>query len=112
VSAEFVLVASAVGLGVVFLFFAVTTVAFGNHLKRFEYETYVAMGFNTPSTYRVDASKFSRLQRFLREGRHKDLRDTRGASLGRLVLISSRILFSYILLAVLAVGYVVLFVKP
>jgi hypothetical protein len=60
----------------------------------------------------LNTLNFAQVRRFLRKGRHRELRDSRSARLGNLVLITDRIFMAYVANAALGVGCIVFFVKP
>ncbi|MEJ0084425.1 MAG: hypothetical protein WDO72_01975 [Pseudomonadota bacterium] len=110
-SAEIVLIASAAGLGAVFLVVAICNIAFYVQLKRHEHDTWLSLGSPMPLA-NLDTSNFAQVRRFLGEGRHKELRDSQSARLGGFVLITDRIFLGYVAVAALGVGYVIFFVRP
>ena len=109
--AEIILLASAAGFAIVFLLMAAINVAFYLRLKRFEHDTWVSLGSPMP-VVNLDMSNFADVRKFLRNGTHKALSDTRAAKLGNLVVIADRVFLGYIAIAAICIGCVVLFVKP
>jgi hypothetical protein len=111
VRAEFVLLASVIGFGLLVLVVLISNVAFYVRLKRFEHDTWISLGSPMPLT-NLDTFNFAQVRRFLREGGHKSLSDSRSAYLGSVVLVVDRVFLVYAAVAVCCVGYVVLSVAP
>jgi hypothetical protein len=111
VRAEFVLLASVVGFGLLVLVLLISNVAFYVRLKRYEHDTWLSLGSPMLLT-NLDTFNFALVRRFLREGGHKNLSDSRSAHLGGLVVVVDRVFLAYVAVAVSCVGYVVLFVEP
>ncbi len=109
--AEYVLVALAIGFGVIVVLVTIVNFAFYIRLKRHEHDTWVSLGSPMPFV-NLYMSDFARVRSFLREGRHTALSDGRSASLGSVVVVTDRIFLGYIAIACLCVAYIVLFVEP
>jgi hypothetical protein len=110
-SAETVLIASATGLGVVFLASAISNVWFYLRLKQHEHEVWVSIGSPMPIV-NLHLNNFAQVRKFLGERRHKTLQDTKSVRLGNLVVITDRVFLGYIALASLSVFYIIYFVAP
>jgi hypothetical protein len=106
-----VLIASAAGLGVVFLIVAIINTAFYVRLKRHEHDTWVSLGSPMPLV-NLDTFNFAEVRRFLRKGGHKSLQDPLSVSLGKFVAIVDRVFLGYIAIASLSVFYIIFFVEP
>jgi hypothetical protein len=110
-SAETVLIASAAGLGVVFLASAVSNIWFYLRLKKHEHEAWVSIGSPMPIV-NLHLYNFAQVRKFLGERRHKDLQDSKSVGLGNLVVLTDRVFLGYIALASLSVFYIIIFVEP
>jgi hypothetical protein len=110
-SAESVLIASAVGFGAVFLLVAIVNTAFYLRLKRHEHHTWLSLGSPMPLV-NLDTFNFAEVRRFLGKGGHKSLQDDLSVSLGKFVVIADRLFLGYIAIASLSVFYIIFFVEP
>lgn len=80
--------------------------AFFIRLKRQRPEVWQSLGEPMPG-WNYDGWRFDNVKHFLREGEHRTLKDRRLAALGDRLLRYERVLLAYIIIAALAVGYVV-----
>ena len=89
----------------------VSNIAFYIRLKRHEPTTWQLLGAPMPFV-NLDMYNFTTVRNFLIAREHRKLQDRMSAKLGSIMLLFDRLLLSFIVLAAIVVGYIVLFVDP
>ncbi len=111
--AEHALLATLIAVVVAFAGSAYAIVRFYTRLKRYEFNTWRALGSPMLTLDRPKATAdFIATRRFLRSGDHRSLNDKKSVSLGDLVVLTDRALLAVIFLASAVAGYIVVFVDP
>jgi hypothetical protein len=113
VKAEHVLLACLVITIMAIASSTIASVAFCIRLKRFEHDVWLSIGSPMPKFgWMEDLSWFTATRLFLKETRHRSLRDQRSSRLGNLVVLTDRALMGVVLLVLPVAGYIIVFVKP
>jgi hypothetical protein len=113
VKAEHVLLACLIATLIAIAASTIVSVAFCIRLKQFEHDVWCTLGSPMPKfEWRGDIGWHAAIRRFVREKRHRSLRDQRSSSLGDLVVLTQRALIGVVVLALAVAGYILAFVKP
>jgi hypothetical protein len=113
VKAQHVLVVCLVAYFTAFAASAIASVAFYVRLKRNEHDVWLSLESPMPSfDYLSGMNWFGKTRRFLKEKRHRSLRDQRSSRLGDLVVLTDKAFLCVVFLACAIVGYIVAFVRP
>ena len=111
--AEYVLLACLAVTLVAIAASTIASVAFCIRLKRFEHGVWLSLGSPMPEFgWMSDLTWFATTRIFLREKRHRSLRDRKSTKLGDLVVITDRFLLGVAFVVTATVGYIIAFVKP